>query len=107
MAQLFLPPSSSQVEDAAKLTVALSDVIRQWTTISPMTIEDIVASVAFTAGYAIGNRPDPDKIRLPTRKLRELAIDRLDKGIEQAKTANGGSTIVIPGANGNNIGVVK
>jgi hypothetical protein len=103
MADIILPES---LPEEVKFANVLKDVIRQWTTLSPMPIEDIVASLAFTTGYAIGNRPRDDRVRIPTRKLREMAVERLDRGIDAAVEVNGKSSIIMP-TNNNKLGVVE
>lgn len=96
-----------EIGKVAQLANVYRDVTFQFTKIQPMTIEEVVEAIAFTCGYAIGNRWADDQKRLDTKRLRLMAVDRLDKGIDQAKADNGKVSIIMPVANKNKISLVK
>lgn len=96
-----------ELPEESKLANIIRDVIQQWTRISPMSIEEIVQALAFTTGYAIANRPKADRKRISTKFLRQMAGDRLDRGIAAAEASNGEMQIILPSANVNKIGTVQ
>lgn len=69
--------------------------IQMFTRHTPMVIEDIIDALCFTAGHALAQKA---ATKFTTAKrLRELAIAALDRGIsEGSRDRTGGAQLVIP-----------
>lgn len=105
MPDLVIP---EEAPATAKLTNVLRDVVREFTRMQPMQIEEIVECLAFTTGFAIGNRPIQQGKLTNDKILRNLAVDRLDKGLDAGRTNRGAMSIIMPSAeNTNRVGALK
>lgn len=80
-----------------KLAFAFGETIHQFTTRIPMTIEDIVESLCFTAGHALAQKA---ALRFSTKKrLREICIAALDRGIDEGSRDRSAPQLLRPGQN--------
>ncbi len=78
-----------------QLSVMIGSTIQAFTTRTPMTIEDILESLCFTAGHALAQK---EAQRFEGKKaLRQSCVRALDKGI--AEGSKGGETprVLLPG----------
>lgn len=83
-------------ESHHRLMLAIGDVIAKHTTQSPMAIDEIVGVLGFCAGAAIvkgcksnGNR----------KRMRIVAVDNIDSGMDAMRRAVTGSSLILPGVN--------
>lgn len=74
------------------LSMALGNVIHQFTTHTPMTAEEVIKALCFTAGSACAQKAAHSKHT--TRQQREMAIDAIDKGISSARGERRSSLIL-------------
>lgn len=70
------------------------DAIMRMTTQHPMTIDQIVEALCYTAGHAMAQRAAIDT--QPIKESRDSAIRALDRGIADAKAGNMGGLILPP-----------
>lgn len=67
-----------------QLAGAFGRTIQQFTTHTPMPIEDLLDALTFTAGHALAQKSAQ---QFSTKKrLREIAIAALDRGITEGST---------------------
>lgn len=74
------------------LALALGDTIRQFTTTTPMTSEDVIRALAFIAGSACGQ--PLAHAQYGTKQLRDMAIGSIDKGIDSARGQYDGPKLI-------------
>ena len=82
-------------EGHQRLMHAIGAVITKHTTESPMAIDEIVGVLGFCAGAAIISG-----CKAPTnrRRMRSVAIDNIDSGMDAMRRAELGTSLIIPGA---------
>lgn len=83
------------MDKKVQLSVAFGTTITAFTQRNPMTIEDILEALCFTAGHALAQK---EATRFEGKKaLRQACVRALDKGI--AEGSKGGETpkIILPG----------
>lgn len=64
-----------------QLAIGFGTTIQKFTTHTPMTIEEILEALAFTAGHALAQKSAQQFAT--KKKLREYVIASLDKGIAE------------------------
>lgn len=80
------------------LAGAFGEVIFRFTKRQPMTIEEIVEALTYTAGHALAQKAA--KQFATTKALREVAIRSLDRGIKDGEAGDGSTPqIILPGPN--------
>lgn len=80
------------------LAFAFGDAIQRFTTQRPMTIEDILESLCFTAGHAIAQKAA--KKFATEKELRDLCIRALDRGITEGNRGGERPRIILPSDTG-------
>lgn len=78
-------------EKSIRLMQQIGFTIQQFTLVSPMTAQDIVGILAFSAGAAIANAPS----EFTKGELRQMAIANIDHGLT-AFLSQPKSSIIIP-----------
>lgn len=66
-----------------RLSLQIGRTIQSFTTIAPMTAEDVIEALCFAAGSACGQKEAHS--RSNTKRLRDIATAALDRGIDSAK----------------------
>ncbi len=69
----------------AALALALGETIQRFTLVQPMTAEDVIAVLCFTAGSAMAQKRAHSLHS--TKTLRDLGVRNIDHGIQSAKSA--------------------
>ena len=77
----------------AALSLAFGEAIQRFTLISPMTAEDVIAVLCFTAGSAMGQVAAHSKH--DARQLRAMGVNMVDAGLDSAR-AGTGAKIILP-----------
>lgn len=78
-----------------QLSMAFGQAIQKFTNHTPMTIEDIIEALTFTAGHALAQKGVHN---FATKKaLREYAIAALDRGITEGSIDRIRPQVFIPG----------
>lgn len=83
-----------------QLAFAFGDAIQRFTKHTPMTIEEILEALAFTAGHALAQKSAQQFST--KKKLREYVIASLDRGITEGSIDRTRPQIFIPPPKGLN-----
>lgn len=76
------------------LAFAFGEAINRFTLKRPMTIEDILESLCFTAGHALAQKAA--KRFSAEKELREACIQALDKGITEGNRGGETPKVILP-----------
>lgn len=85
-----------QSDNHHRLMQAIGEVIQKHTTATPMAIDEIVGVLGFCAGAAIVSGCQSNNVR---RRMREVAFDNVDNGMDAMRRAVTGSSLILPGLN--------
>jgi hypothetical protein len=80
-------------EGSERLMLAIGEVIRVHTSISPMSLELIVGTLAYCAGAAIGSGK---KNRRESKELRDMATANIDLGLQAMNSSLVNSSLILP-----------
>lgn len=77
-----------------QLSMLFGDAIFRYTRAKPMTIEEILEALAFTAGHALAQKAA--KKFSTEKELRETVIRSLDRGIREGNAGDTGPKLILP-----------
>jgi hypothetical protein len=80
-------------ESAERLMLAIGETIRIQTSISSMSLELIVGTLAFCTGSAIGSGK---KNRRDSKELRDMAAQNIDLGLQAMNASLINSSLILP-----------
>lgn len=75
---------------------AIGALIMEHTKQSPMAIDEVVGVLGFCAGAAIVSGCELPSNR---RRMRTVAVDNIDSGMDAMRRAEMGTSLIIPGMN--------
>jgi hypothetical protein len=78
----------------AQLAFAFGDVIQRFTRVQPMTIEDILHALCFTAGHATAQKAA--KKFATEKELRAFCLKAFDDGLTEGNRGGETPTIILP-----------
>lgn len=77
-----------------QLAIAFGMTIQKFTTHTPMTIEEILEALTFTAGHALAQKSA--QTFATKKKLREYAVASLDRGIAEGSIERTAPKFIAP-----------